>query len=582
MPDQSHLTPLGNKGKESKVEEAKKNSKHLRGTIALTLASDAKSFEHDDMQLMKHHGIYQQDDRDVRAANRAVGEDPAYSFMCRVKIPGGFLSADQYLALESIAEELTTVGSVRVTTRQNVQFHGVLKGTLKAAIQKCNSVMMSSLCGCGDVERNIMAPPAPFATPAHTAVRELATQLSNAMCPTTNAYMEIWMDGEKVDTTLEEEPLYKEQYLPRKFKTGISLPEDNSVDLHSQDVGLLAIVEDGKLVGCNVLVGGGLGMTHKKEETYARLGTPLGFVAKDDVIATVQTIAAIYRDYGDRTDRKHARLKFIIEEQGIEAFRAEFRERAGFALHESKPTAELKHADFLGLHDQGDGKFFYGIWVPNGRILDTPRVRIKTALHTIITKLRPRIIFTPNQNVLLADLSEDDVKAIEKMLDAFGIRTSDKMSWVERGSMACPAMPTCGLALTEAERVMGDVVEEIEKEFVKVGLANEPLTIRMTGCPNGCARPYTADIGLVGHKPGHYDIFLGGSIHGHRMAELYAVNVLQEELPSTLRPLLESWRDHRTTGESFSDYYERKWGNDRRRDIATGDRDNAAIDRIKM
>jgi sulfite reductase beta subunit-like hemoprotein len=581
MPDHRHLTPLGNKGNESKVEEAKKNSKHLRGTIAETLASDAKSFEHDDMQLLKHHGIYQQDDRDVRDANRAMGEGPDYSFMCRVKIPGGFITSEQYLALEKVAEELTTVGSLRVTTRQNIQFHGVLKGTLKAAIQTCNSVTMSSLCGCGDVERNIMAPPAPFTTPAHAAIRELATELSDNMCPRTNAYMEIWMDGEKVDTTLEQEPLYKEQYLPRKFKTAVGLPEDNSVDLHSQDVGMLAIVENDKIVGANIYVGGGLGMTHKKEETYARLGTELGYVERPHLIEALQIICAIYRDYGDRTDRKHARLKFIIEEQGIEAFRAEFRERASFILHDWKPTPALRYTDYLGVHDQGDGKKFYGIWIPNGRILDTASMRIKSALHMIVTKVKPRIIFTPNQNILLADLSDDDVKAIGKVLKAFGIKEAEQMTWVERGAMACPALPTCGLALTEAERVMGDVVHQIEKEFIAVGLQHEPLTIRMTGCPNGCARPYTADIGLVGHKPGHYDIFLGGSIHGHRMAELYAVNVPQEELPATLRPLLESWRDHRTTGESFSDYYERKWGNDRRRDIVTGDRDKAAIDRVR-
>jgi sulfite reductase (ferredoxin) len=587
MPEQPeqprNLQPLASKGKPTKVEEAKINSRHLRGTIKEVLHDDTKPvFDHDDLQLLKFHGSYQQDDRDARAAVKALGTDPVNIFMLRIKIPGGVLSPEQYLGMDQLAEEVTHDDALRVTTRQNFQLHGVIKGDLKQTIKRTNEVLLSTLCGCGDVARNIMAPPAPLATPGHKAVRALAQTLSDALCPQTKAYYEIWLNGEQVHSSEEEtEPLYGDTYLPRKFKTGIALPEDNSVDAHSQDVALIAILKDGKFQGVNVLVGGGLGMTHKMESTYARLGSQLGYADAEHAVEVVRTVAVMFRDYGDRTDRKHARLKYVLEEYGVEAFRADFQSRVSFQLKPWVQIPPLEHQDWLGAHDQGDGKFLYGVFIPNGRIIDSERCRMKTAFRKIVQSMRLPVVLTPTQNILFTDLSADQVKAIEKVLNAYNVPTVASMSWVRRGAVACPALPTCGLALTEAERVMPEVVDLLEQEFQRVGLADEPITIRMTGCPNGCARPYTADVGLVGHKPGHYDIFLGGSIHGERMAEFYALNVPMLELGKALRPILVAWKQQRSSGESLGDFYDRVFSAPgRRRDLLTGSRDNPAQERV--
>jgi len=579
-----HLKPMANKDKPSKVEEAKRKSHYLRGTITEILTDQqAESFEHDDMQIMKFHGIYQQDDRDARSLARVTGQGKQYSFMLRIRIPGGVLTPEQYLALDRLSDEVTYNASLRVTTRQAFQLHGVVKGTLKATMQRINELLLSTLCGCGDVERNIMSSPAPLADTGHQALRRLANDLAGNLCPESKAYYEVWLDGKKVETSQtdeEGEPLYGETYLPRKFKTGIALPDDNAVDVHSQDVGLVAILEDGRLKGANVMVGGGLGMTHKKPETYARLGTRLGYVDAEHIVETVRTIATIFRDYGDRTDRKHARLKYIVEEQGIDNFRAEFRERVDFELKDWVEVGELKHRDWLGQHPQGDGKFFYGLFIPNGRIIDHEVIRYKAAVRTIVEALRPEVILTPNQNVIFGNLAEEDVEKVEKVLEAFNVPKVEDVTAVKRHAMACVALPTCGLALTEAERVFPGVMEKLEEEFRRVGLEDEPVTVRMTGCPNGCARPYTADIGLVGHKPGHYDVFLGGSIHGHRMAEFYAENVPIDELAPTLRPIIEAWGAQRMPAESLGEFYNRVYCDGEARHLATGSRDNPARDRI--
>ncbi|MFW6033199.1 MAG: NADPH-dependent assimilatory sulfite reductase hemoprotein subunit, partial [Phycisphaeraceae bacterium] len=467
------LKPLANKKKESKVEQAKKESNFLRGGLAESLQEGSDTFGGDDVQVLKFHGIYQQDDRDARDANKALGGGRENSFMARVKIPGGQLTAEQYLALDQLAEELNSYRSLRLTTRQAIQIHGVVKSDLKQLIQRIDEVLLSTLCGCGDISRNVMGVPAPFASPGHEAARGLAGEISKAMEPRTTAYAEVWLDGEKVATTETEEPIYGPQYLPRKFKIGVGLPDDNSVDVHSQDVGLLAIIENDQLVGVNVLVGGGLGMTHRKEETYARLGTPLGFVEPEHVVPLVQTIATMHRDYGDRTDRKHARLKYVVEEQGVDAFREELVRRADFTLHDWRDVGEVQHQDWLGQHEQGDGKFFYGVQIPSGRVVDHD-VRYKTAFARIVRELGPRVIATPNQNLLFADLSEDDVKAIERVLKAYQITLPDQLTATRRYAMACPALPTCPLALTESERIMPDVVDAFERELGRLGLENEP------------------------------------------------------------------------------------------------------------
>ncbi len=579
------LKPFANKDKPSKVEQAKAASRHLRSTISDVLGSDATSFNHDDIQVMKFHGIYQQEDRDVKAVKRVTGVDPTTSFMIRVKVPGGVLTPEQYLGMDKLADEVTYNASLRVTTRQNFQLHGVLKGQLKPTMQHINDVLLSTLCGCGDVERNIMAPPAPLPDKAHQEIRQITRELSDSLCPRTRAYHEVWLNGEKVDTSKDDdaEDLYGETYLPRKFKTGIGLPEDNSADVHSQDVGLIGIVRDGRLVGCNILVGGGLGMTHKKPETYARLGTPLGFVDREHVVEACRVIVTIHRDFGDRTDRKHARLKYIVEEQGIEAVRAEFRERAAFELKPSIEVGPLKHQDSLGAHvqDEAAGKWFYGLYVPNGRVMDYERARYKTAIKAIVEGFRPEVILTPNQNVLFGGLDEKQIKGVERVLDTFNVPVVEDLTAVTRYAMSCVALPTCGLALTEAERIFPKVLSALQREFEAVGLEDEPVTIRMTGCPNGCARPYTADIGLVGHKPGHYDIFLGGSLDGDRMAEFYALNVPIDEVGPTVRPILEHWAEHRNPDEPLGEYYNRAFAGGEDRHLATGDRESPARQRVE-
>ncbi len=573
---------------ESKVEVAKKASHYLRGSIAQVLAADDPAFEHDDVQALKFHGIYQQEDRDAR------GEGPKHHmFMIRTKLPGGKLSADQYLALDALADAVTWNKALRITTRQGFQFHGIIKGDLKPTMARINQAMISTLAACGDVERNVMASPAPLADEAHRTVQRFADDIARELAPATRAYYEIWLDGEKVDNWRQaaqpadgEEPFYGEAYLPRKFKTGIALPEDNSIEVYSQDCGLLAVVRDGKVLGVNILVGGGFGLTHRKEDTFARLASPLGYVDAAHVAKAVKVVAAIFRDEGNRADRRHARLKYLIEDWGMDRFRAEFEKRAaaweggGFALKPYVAMPALQINDYLGVNDQGDGRRFYGVWMPNGRILDTDGWRAKTALRTIVEQTNCRVILTPGQSLLLADLSDAQVAFVEKTLTSHGVKLASQLTGVRRYSMACPALPTCGLALAESERFLPSTLDELEAVFEELGLSDEPLTVRSTGCPNGCARPYTADIAFVGRKPETYDIFVGGRLAGDRMAELLAENVDAADLVPTLRPLLEAWARGRAGDESFGDFYHRVFTDGSPRPIVTGSKEHPSLERV--
>lgn len=571
-PDESLPRPLARKSEPTGVERAKRASRHLRGSLRESLAGDDPGLSELDQRVAKFHGIYQQEDRDARSAARLTGADRQPTFMVRTKIPAGQMTAEQYLALDQLAEELVYNRSLRITTRQNLQLHGLLKGDLKAAIQRVNAALISTLCGCGDVERNIVAPPAPIARGGYRALHALAAELTEAMTPATNAYHEIWLDGECVDSSRETEPLYGDAYLPRKFKTGLALPEDNSTDVHGQDVGLIGIMEAGELRGANVLVGGGSGLTHRKPETYARLATPLGFVERPHLVDAVRTIASIYRDFGDRTDRRHARLKYIVEEWGIGVFRSEFERRAVFPLQPWVDMGPLQHRDWLGPHEQGDGRWLYGIWLENGRIIDDARHRWKTALRTLVEALRPSVVLTPQQNVLLTGLSDEQIPQVEKILRAYSLPLPASLSFIRRHSLACPAMPTCGLALAESERISADVSLAFESELEALGLDDTPVTLRMTGCPNGCVRPYNADIGLVGRKPGHYDVFVGGTLEGTRLGELHAEGIPHGELVTRLRPLLEDWAARRGSKEGLGDFYDRCWREAGRRDLLTGEK----------
>lgn len=555
--------------KQSKVERAKRQSRFLRGGIAEALSSDATGFDYDDGQALKFHGIYQQTDRDARSAARALGVDKDHWFMVRVKIPAGALTASQYLALDDLAERFSHDRSLRVTTRQGIQFHGILKHELKETIQGINATLLSTLAACGDLERNVMAPPTLGAGAGQAVARDLASRIASELCPQTGAYHEIWLDGEKVESG-DEEPLYGEQYLPRKFKTGIGLPEDNSVEVHSQDVGIVAFVEGDSLAGANILVGGGLGLTHRKESTFARLATPLGHVDADQIVPLVRAVAELFRDHGDRADRRHARLKYLIEEWGMDRFRGELLSRLDFELQEFRQMPELRVPDHVGRHPQGDGRFYYGVWVPNGRVIDGESRRLKTALRKIVEVLEPDIVLTPRHDVVFQDLTAEQVETIETVLESYGVPLPGDIPGVQRFSMACPALPTCGLALAESERLMPTVLEELESELRALDLHDEPITVRMTGCPNGCARPYTADLGFVGRRPGEYDIFVGGTLRGDRLAERYAKEVSVDELVTTLVPLLQQWRGGRHPGEPLGDYYQRCHARQEDKRILTG------------
>lgn len=570
--EQAKLPEVG----QSKVEHAKKDSRLLRGTLAEALQDGRPDLDHDNVQVLKFHGSYQQQDRDACKAQGGMPKEKKFWFMVRVKIPGGVLSADQYLSLDRLADEVVYNQSLRVTTRQNCQLHGVLKGDLRSTIHRVNEMMLTTFCGCGDVERNIVAPAAPLADEGHRAARALAQTLDRAMCPRTRAYAEIWLDGERVDDAGESEPFYGPQYLPRKLKTGIALPDDNSVDVYDQDIGLIAVLEAGRFRGVNIVVGGSMGLTHRNPNTYARLAAPLGFADAEQVVDVVRTIAGIFRDYGDRTNRRHARLKYVVEELGIEWCRDEFHRRAPFRLKPWIDVGPLRHRDYLGLHEQGDGRLFYGVHVENGRIVDTASLAMKSAFREVVKGIRPGVIFTPNQNVIFSDLRRDDVVHVKSILARYGVPRVGDLSTARRYAMACPALPTCGLALTESERVMPTLLDDLEGELSSLGLDGVPLTVRMVGCPNGCSRPYTADLAFVGHRPGHYDIHVGGRLAGDRFVDLYAENVLLDELVKRVRPLLESWSRLRMREEGLGDFYQRVYGSGKSKTILSGAKDNPA------
>jgi sulfite reductase (ferredoxin) len=565
--------------KESKVEQAKREGRHLRGTISETLAADVTHFAGDDLTLLKFHGTYQQDDRDARR-RRDEGEEKAFAFMVRVALPAGMLDAKQYLALEDVADRYAN-GTLRVTTRQGFQFHGVLKRGLKETIAEVNRRLMTTLAACGDVSRNVMGCPAPVEDEAHAAVRAVSHGIAEQLRPASKAYHEIWLDGEKQVSTEEEEPFYGDVYLPRKFKAGVALATDNCVDIWSQDVGLVAIVDGRTVRGFNVLVGGGLGMTHHKADTSARLAQPLGFVEADHAVEAVRIVAAIFRDYGNRADRRHARLKYLVAEWGMERFRTEFESRAGFMLAPAVELPALPYHDHLGRHRQPDGRWFYGVFVQSGRITDAGSHRLKTALHRIVARFQPGVRLTGQQNVLLTDLDDVAVKAVETILREHGVTPPQELSAARRFSMACPALPTCGLALAESERAMPEILDQFEAELTALGLRDEPLTIRTTGCPNGCARPYTADIAFVGRSLGLYNVYVGGGLGGDRVVDLFRADVRSEELLDAVRPLLVRWASERWPGEGLSDFYQRLIGRPERRTSITG-REEPTVDLVTL
>jgi sulfite reductase (ferredoxin) len=549
--------------KPSAVEVAKINSQFLRGTIADELANETDHFESDSVNLLKNHGIYQQDDRDERGGAGKGGRE--HSFMVRSKIPGGKLTPEQMLAELDLCDEMGN-GTLRITTRQGLQLHGILKTTLKAAIARINEIKLSTLAACGDVNRNVMCSPIPdHRNGVHAEMQKLADDLTAHLCPRTCAYHEIWVEdaaGEnktKVYGGEVVEPIYGKTYLPRKFKTAIGLPGDNSVDLYANDLGLMAIVEGDRIVGYNVLVGGGFGVTPSAAKTFVAVAEPLAFVRPEQVIDVSTEIIKVQRDFGNRSDRKTARLKYTIRDMGgLAAFKAKVEEYYGAKLDPPRLVVVNGFDDGLGWREQGDGKWFYGLNVENGRIKDTPTMKLKTALREICRTLRPGLRLTPHQSILFCDIGPGDRDRLIAILKNHGVPLSEEISEVRRWSMACPALPTCGLSITESERALPGMIDELEAELSKLGLADEKFTVRMTGCPNGCARPYNSDIGLVGKAKGKYTVLVGGRTLGDRLNTLYKDSVPAEEVVSTLVPLFAFFKSSRQPGETFGDFCHRQ------------------------
>jgi sulfite reductase (ferredoxin) len=541
------------------VERIKQESHGLRGTLGQELDNEQAYVSHDAERLLKFHGSYMQEDRDQRRERKKAGLEPAYQFMVRSKLPGGVMTAEQYLVQDAMADKYGN-GTMRITTRQGFQFHGILKGELRPAIRDLNDALVTTFGACGDVVRNVVSCPAPLAGGVQEEVIEWARVLKDETLPATNSYHEIWVEGVSVTKSADEvepDPLYQDRYLPRKFKIGFGFPEDNCNDVHSNDLGYLVIAEGGKLEGFNVLVGGGLGQTHGKGETFPRLAEPLAFAKPEELVELSKAVIAVQRDYGNRASRKRARLKYLIAERGLPWFREQVEGRLGRTLTPPRDVEITGIHDHLGWHEQGDGRWFRGVWVENGRVLDREGLRLRTGLRTIVERFQLDVHLTTQHNVLLVNIRAEDRDEIDRLLAEHGVAPLETLSSARRWGIACPALPTCGLAVAEAERVHPALVTQLEGLLDELGLAQEELTVRMTGCPNGCARPYTADLAFVGRSLGKYVVFVGGSFLGTRLAVAYADLVPFDQIVPTVRPLFERYRDERQPGERFGDYWNR-------------------------
>jgi sulfite reductase (NADPH) hemoprotein beta-component len=535
----------------------------LAGSIAATIAdANADHFTQDDYEFLKFHGVYQQDDRDLRKAGKH------YIMMVRTRIPGGVMTAQQWRVFDDLSARYGN-NTLRVTTRQTIQFHGVAKSNLRAVVKGINESLLSTLSACGDVSRNTLAPP----TPAHTQAREQVyadcLRVANALKPQTRAYHSIWIEG--VQLNLDDpankdfvDPLYGKSYLPRKFKVAFAIPPVNDTDVFTNDVGLIAIVENGRLAGYNLAVGGGMGRSHGNAATYPRLADVIGFITPEKIVDAAKAVLTIHRDFGDRTDRKHARLKYVVQERGVDWTRAEIEKRAGFKLGPARPFKFTSTGDLYGWHKTADGKWFLTIFVETGRVKDVEGRRLKTALRQIAEKFsRLEFRLSTNQNIILANVAESDKAAIHALLAEHGVKTENQASVLHAAAMACPALPTCGLALAESERMLPGLVDRIEKLCAEVGLAGQEIIIRSTGCPNGCARPYLAEIAFVGKAPGRYQIWLGSDVAGTRLNRVWRDVVKDADIENELRPVLARYAKERNPGERFGDWCDRVFLNEK-------------------
>ncbi|GAA5119946.1 NADPH-dependent assimilatory sulfite reductase hemoprotein subunit [Luteolibacter yonseiensis] len=536
-------------------EYIKIDSNYLRGTIAEGLADlSTGSMVEDDQQLLKFHGTYQQDDRDIRAGRRKHKLEKAFSFMIRIRVPGGVATPHQWLETDRLATQFAN-GTIKLTTRQAFQFHGIIKTNLKRTIAEINQAAMDTIAACGDVNRNVMCNPNPYLSEIHAQALKAAQDISAHLTPQTRAYHEIWLDGEKIESSEEEvEPIYGKTYLPRKFKITIAVPPSNDVDIYANCLSFIAIVEDGKLVGYNVAVGGGMGSTHGNEATYPRIADVIGFCTPEQVVDVAEKVVLVQRDFGDRTDRKHSRFKYTVDDHGPDWILAKLNEYLGYELGPVRDFKFEDNGDRYGWVEDANGNSHLTLFIAGGRVLDTPTYPMRTGLREIAKIHDGDFRLTANQNLIIANVSPEKRPEIEKLLEQYGIKDSHLQSALRLSSLACVALPTCALALAEAERFLPTVLTDLEESLEENGLRHDAITIRMTGCPNGCARPFISEIGFVGRGPDHYNLYLGGGHAGQRLSKLYRENIASSQIKPLLAPIFSHYAKERNDGERFGDF----------------------------
>ncbi|WP_397537742.1 assimilatory sulfite reductase (NADPH) hemoprotein subunit [Rummeliibacillus pycnus] len=549
------------KGTPSANEKFKEESNYLRGTIAESFKEPLSGkIPESDQQLIKFHGSYMQDDRDERLNRQRKKLEPSYQFMVRVRVPGGVATPEQWLMMDEMANTYGN-NTLKVTTRQTFQIHGILKWNVKSYMQKMNSVLLDSLAACGDVNRNVMSNVNPHHSSFHQEVYEWSVKLSEHLLPHTKAYHEVWLDGEKVletPQTEQVEPIYGEHYLPRKFKIGLAIPPSNDVDVFSQDIGIIAIEENGQLTGFNIAVGGGMGMTHGEESTYPQLAHLIGFVPKEKLLVTAENIVTIQRDYGNRSNRKNARFKYTIDRVGLEWFKEELARRTGFELEEKREFSFTRTGDEYGWIKGDNGEWHYTLFVQNGRIKDTKDYPLMTGLREIAKVHKGEFRMTPNQNIMIANISPQKKSKIQSLIDQYHLTDGKHYSALRRNSIACTALPTCGLAMAEAERYLPSLITKIDEIIDEAGLHDEEIVIRMSGCPNGCSRAALAEIGFIGKGPGKYNMYLGASFTGDRLSKMYRENIDEAEILAELKSLLFQYAKEREEREHFGNFVVRK------------------------
>ncbi|MCY8208040.1 assimilatory sulfite reductase (NADPH) hemoprotein subunit [Bacillus subtilis] len=543
-------------GSPSDVERIKKESDYLRGTLKeVMLDRISAGIPDDDNRLMKHHGSYLQDDRDLRNERQKQKLEPAYQFMLRVRMPGGVSTPEQWLVMDDLSQKYGN-GTLKLTTRETFQMHGILKWNMKKTIQTIHSALLDTIAACGDVNRNVMCASNPYQSEIHSEVYELSKKLSDDLLPRTRAYHEIWLDEERVAGTPEEEvePMYGPLYLPRKFKIGIAVPPSNDIDVFSQDLGFIAIVEDGKLIGFNVAIGGGMGMTHGDTATYPQLAKVIGFCRPEQMYDVAEKTITIQRDYGNRSVRKNARFKYTVDRLGLENVKEELENRLGWSLEEAKPYHFDHNGDRYGWVEGIEDKWHFTLFVEGGRITDYDDYKLMTGLREIAKVHTGEFRLTANQNLMIANVSSDKKEEISALIEQYGLTDGKHYSALRRSSMACVALPTCGLAMAEAERYLPTLLDKVEEIIDENGLRDQEITIRMTGCPNGCARHALGEIGFIGKAPGKYNMYLGAAFDGSRLSKMYRENIGEADILSELRVLLSRYAKEREEGEHFGDF----------------------------